>query len=922
LHLSVKQYSSSDYAWGASAVSLLLPTPTKQTRSATPTIMQRDDGIWSRPTFGQEEGADTGLSFWTAGSHPQDTPPLSPSPFNLSAPFILGPPVSMPTNGGPVSPALDSEIPALLDSPMPPNSSPPNAPKLGSSSTPPRAPRAPTFDSPSRFTQTSNSYPSPIQAGFRTPVSKASSSRRSVSSAKVARALTFGDDEQAGFSPLSYDARIAGFTSPPAIEKKSSFKSLSSAGKREAFGSSNERESSDDRDLLSRGHAADRQNVLRSWAEEREDEFDGRPPALMSTGIMALQSDSHLQRVPSSSTLGGGRGQIEVDSVFQTRAPSPPRERPTPAPVSTQPLQGEFINMGDGLAGGPQRDARGKKINVDKWRRADPLSAPLESGNGKDLGGFKKRFSASLMSLVGHTKQADAGSSGNPKRSSGEGQDLTPGSRARKLFFRRSSAAKDLEPEQPPQVPARTSSYKNQSFLRNRAQRQSSHTKPLPYSPSMPILSESLQRDTPNDDRIIAWLSTTSLNLESMDTQNRQRRPKAALGFPDDRMNWSAARSRPVPTKLQGNPNANDPSMTNIESRPISMALFSKPAIESPSASLPSRASTPVAEDGQIPVKKTRPRSLARLSLLFRRSNSSKTSLVSPVKSPQRLNTGDAYQFPPIESRRQSDSSQAGLPKAQRSPHEGEPLDAPGSRWQSRRSSGDWRKLLQSSSTVLRPEEADHFASIVSGPSPTIPSLSRSSTPAFEASQPSVSLEDDQPKVAMPDFPVLRSPLDKSFSLLSEVIEEEDHANMTATTVRAGPMTTSVGVQTDPLACSHCSTVERAPSGRYLSGRPMSRNGEKHRHQRHSHRASASSTLLSEVTEASAVADNDVRIRTILSSPVHSVPPSSSRTSYILVNAEQGFDNEPTPSQTPIPAELESRRLSLAFPMPPGTKTV
>ena len=876
--------------------------------------MQQEDVFASRPTSGQERRLDRDMSFWADQSQRQTISPLSLSPLTLSAPFTLGPPVS--TSARSTSPALIPNSPTLLDSPMPPTSSPPNAPRLGSSSTPPPAPKAPTFDSPSRFTQTSNSYPSPIQAGFRTPVSKASSSRRSVSSVKVARALTFGDDEQAGFSPLSLDNRIAGFSSTRTVEKQSSFRSLSSSGKREGLASLQDRESSDDRDSSSRGQASEKQNALRSWAEEREDEFDGRPPAMMSTGLMDLRSDGSLQRVPSSSTLGGGRGRASAEPASVARAASPARERTVPSPVAMQPLRGDYINMGDGLAGGPQRDSRGKKINADKWRRADPLSAPLETGKGKELGGFKKRFSASLMNLVGQSKQAESGSSWNLKRSSADSPDQSPGSRARRLFFgRKSSPGKAPDAEQPPTVPERSSSYKNQSFLRTQAQRQPGHTKAIPYSPSMPVLSESLAQDTPSDARIIAWLSTTSLNLDAADVQNRQRRSQPVLGFPDDRLNWSAQRSRPVPAKLQSQ--ASSPVVfAEAESRPI--AMFSKPGSDTPSASFPSRASTPVADDGQVGGKKPRPKSLARLSMLFRRSGSSKKGLVSPVTASQKLDTGDAYQFPPVESRRQSETSQASLRKSLRSPHEGESLDAPGSRWQSRRTSGDWRRLLQNTSGVLRPEEADHFASIVNGPSPAVPTLSRSSTPAFETSQTSASIEDDQSRSSAPETPTLRSPMEKAFPLLSEVIEEEDPANMTVTTIRAGSGRISVGVQTDPSACSHCSNLIGNSTSRYLSGRRMSHLTDKPRHQRHSNRASASSTLLSEATEASTVADNDVRIRTILSSPVHAVPATPSRASLIFPMMEQDLDADTTPTQAVRATQSETKRLSLAFPMPPG----
>lgn len=916
--------------------------------------MQQDDLFTSRPTTGQERRIDDELSFWSSQTHTRGPTPESRSPWALSAPFALGPPVSVTVPVRPASPTLIPTSPMILDSPhvpadvspMPTDASPPRAPKLGSESssfTPPQAPRAPTFDSPSRFTHTSNSYPSPIQAGFRTPVSKASSSRRSVSSSKVARALTFGDDDQAGFSPLSLDTRIARFSSPggPQIEKKLSFRSLSSTGKRDGFGSSSqsqERESSDERDSSSRGHTSDKQNVLRSWAEEREDEFDGRPPAMMSTGLMSLQADDEgllqVQRVPSSSTLGGRREQtddiVEPTStpapapVFGGRptSPSPVRERlvpnPAPAPVGMQPLQGEYINMGEGLAGGPQRDVRGKKINVDKWKQADPLSGPeaaTRDGKGKELGGFKKRFSASLLNLVGATnKQADhTGSSGNVKGSPMESADQSPGSRARRLFFGRKPSllpqGRGPEVEQPPAVPERSSSYKNPSFLRNRAQRQSGPNKALPYSPSMPILSETLGQDSPTDARIIAWLSSTSLNLDgNVDAQNRQRRSQSqsAFGFPDDRMNWSAQRSRPVPAKLRPQ------TMHSGDVESVARA-----GIETPS--LPSRASTPVAEDGQVGGKKPRSRSLARLSNLFRRSSSYKTEPLSSVTPPQKLDTGNAYQFPPIASRRQSDTSQASLRKSLKSPQDGEPLDGPGSRWQSRRTSGDWRKLLQNASAgTLRPEEAEHFASIVSGPSPSVPSLSRSSTPAFEASQNSTPAEDEQLRSFGQETPTLRSPLAQSFPLLGEVIEEEDHANMTATTIRAGSTQASIGVQTDPTACSHCHTSERPTPGRNLSGRRMSQTFEKPRHQRHSHRASASSTLLSEVTEMSTAADHDVRIRTILSSPVHAVPATPSRASLISPGLSDVSNPDITPGQTPMASASETRRLSLAFPMPPG----
>lgn len=78
-------------------------------------------------------------------------------------------------------------------------------------------PAAPTFDSPGRFAPVGQSYPSPIQSGFKTPVSKGSSSRPSISSERVARTLTFGDEDRP--SPLSHKGRVLGFGSSPAMSR-------------------------------------------------------------------------------------------------------------------------------------------------------------------------------------------------------------------------------------------------------------------------------------------------------------------------------------------------------------------------------------------------------------------------------------------------------------------------------------------------------------------------------------------------------------------------------------------------------------------------------------------------------------------------------------------------------------------------------
>jgi hypothetical protein len=77
-------------------------------------------------------------------------------------------------------------------------------------------------------------------------------------------------------------------------------------------------------------------------------------------------------------------------------------------------------------------------------------------------------------------------------------------------------------------------------------------------------------------------------------------------------------------------------------------------------------------------------------------------------------------------------------------------------------------------------------------------------------------------------------------------------------------------------------------------------------------------TAPSEMTETSAAVDDDAHIQTILSSPVHSVPAASNRTSMVFAPVDQVVDQQGFPMQASGSQAQDRPRLSLSFPMPPG----
>lgn len=68
---------------------------------------------------------------------------------------------------------------------------------------------------------------------------------------------------------------------------------------------------------------------------------------------------------------------------------------------SVGPSAPALFSLGEGYAGGKQRDEKGKKINVAKWQSMDPLNKGGASSAEKPTGlkGLKKRFSSSLADL-------------------------------------------------------------------------------------------------------------------------------------------------------------------------------------------------------------------------------------------------------------------------------------------------------------------------------------------------------------------------------------------------------------------------------------------------------------------------------------------------------------------------------------------
>lgn len=434
----------------------------------------------------------------------------------------------------------------------------------------PEHPTTPTMLSPEtgRFQGSSKSYPSPVQAGFRSPSSRfgtETSGRRSFSgpSFQSARALDFDNS----LTPT----RLMQF--PRDRSRSDSFGSTAEDLQRFMARTTAARM----RDITEAGPLFER---ISAYGFEVPDfavnDFDPLSPTLerrIGDGmpIHPTATAFQLRLEPANQTPDLSLSELvssppsvdtgfDYDIIETTLVTSEGRHFPDiypPHDHSKKWAASGVIGLGEGIAGGPQRDERGRRINIRRWKKADPM---LANGtrtavdvytNGepeKQRTGFKKRFSQSLLNLLGESKKPskNGGAVNRPQPKSVKKelrQSVTDllglSGRTRTYDWNQpqdsqgalATAKQRLNPfrrsESTPinlSVGASTRSSSLPFLQRSHHNLPSQETrKPisrLPASPSMPALSSSLNRKASPDLRIQDWLNASQAALH--DTQFRR----------------------------------------------------------------------------------------------------------------------------------------------------------------------------------------------------------------------------------------------------------------------------------------------------------------------------------------------------------------------------------------------------------------
>lgn len=436
----------------------------------------------------------------------------------------------------------------------------------------PVEPRTPTLVSPDtgRFDNTVRSYPSPVQAGFRTPSSRYSaetSGRRDVSgsSFKAARALNF-------------DIQYSPIVTVPSNEQRPRTDSFGASAIGEGYSASRSTAARmpDIRESLQRSQIRyinygfdmiespvidlgdvvseepAKEGRVYGFAESR-----GFAPHLTPSNDTPNLSISGLVSSPPSVDSG-----VDYNTVHTTVVTPEDRNFPNiGSPQRENWTTPGVIGLGEGIAGGPQRDERGKRIDSRRWRIADPmlLGKPrtavdvyTNDNSGKPKTGFKEKFSQSMLNLLGDTKktkrqQADGNvdpeTSQWPRKMTKKEkrksvtdllgpsvprttydwnqpkpvQSETPGAKARSSLFKRSeSTPAQLAMMADPRCTGPSSSLdpalsKRSRFFPSRNARMEPRS--LPISPSMPALSASMRQQSASDLRIQTWLNASQAAL-------------------------------------------------------------------------------------------------------------------------------------------------------------------------------------------------------------------------------------------------------------------------------------------------------------------------------------------------------------------------------------------------------------------------
>lgn len=486
-------------------------------------------------------------------------------------------PVEMPSQSTDSFRLEDSPVITALNFPSPPQKASPILAQYESRSqvTPPACrpvtpeqPTTPTMLSPEtgRFQSSTKSYPSPVQAGFRSPSSRfglETSGRRSLSgpSFQSARALDFDDNptptrllqfprdrsRSDSFGSTAEDlqrfmARTTAARMPDITEAGSRPERLSAYGFEVPDFAVND---FDPLSPTSERRIGDRMpNHPVGTAFQLPLELANQTPDL---------SLSDLVSSPPSVDTGA-----DQDIVQTTLVTPEGRHFPniySPLDHSKKWAASGVIGLGEGIAGGPQRDERGRRINLRRWRKADPMLADgLRTAvdvytNGepeKQRTGFKKRFSQSVLNLLGESKKPSKnGQVVSPPQSKPVKKELrrsvtdllglsgrtrtydwnqpqdSPGAlvtaKQRLNSFKRSESTpinlSVAVSTGPSWLPFLQGSHRNLPSQETRKQ-----ISRLPASPSMPALSASLNRKASPDMRIQDWLNASQAALH--DTQS------------------------------------------------------------------------------------------------------------------------------------------------------------------------------------------------------------------------------------------------------------------------------------------------------------------------------------------------------------------------------------------------------------------
>ncbi|KAJ9105918.1 hypothetical protein QFC20_004156 [Naganishia adeliensis] len=400
----------------------------------------------------------------------------------------------------------------------------------------PVEPRTPTLVSPDtgRFDNTVRSYPSPVQAGFRTPSSRYSaetSGRRDVSASsfKAARALNF-------------DIQYSPIVTVPSNDQRP---------RTDSFGAS----------AIGEGYSASRSTAARM--PDIRESLQRSPSRYINYGFDMIESPAiDLGDVVSEEPAKEGRVYGFAESRGFAPHLTPSNDTPnlsisglvsSPPSVDSgvdyntvhttvvTPEDRNFPNIGS-----PQRE---------NWTSPGVIGLVdvyTNDNSGKPKTGFKEKFSQSMLNLLGDTKktkrqQADGNvdpeTSQWPRKMTKKEkrksvtdllgpsvprttydwnqpkpvQSETPGAKARSSLFKRSeSTPAQLAMMADPRCTGPSSSLdpalsKRSRFFPSRNARMEPRS--LPISPSMPALSASMRQQSASDLRIQTWLNASQAAL-------------------------------------------------------------------------------------------------------------------------------------------------------------------------------------------------------------------------------------------------------------------------------------------------------------------------------------------------------------------------------------------------------------------------